>query len=69
MRANSTKRGTGHKRPTLWDFSSLGTIRQHLLHTAGYLTHPQGELTLTMNLSDAARSDMTEYLDVLDAAA
>ena len=69
MRANIRQRGTGYKRPTLWDFSSLGTIRQHLLHTAGYLTHPQGELTLTMNLGDAARSDMTEYLEALDAAA
>ena len=69
MRANSKKRGTGYKRPTLWDFSSLGTIRQHLLHTAGYLTYPQGELTLTMNLSNAARSDMTEYLEALDVAA
>jgi hypothetical protein len=68
MRANSTKRGTGHKRPTLWDFSSLGTIRQHLLHTAGYLTHPQGELTLTMNLSDTAQSEMTEYLEAYDIA-
>jgi hypothetical protein len=69
MRAKSKKRGTGYKRPTLWDFASLGTIRQHLLHTAGHLTHPQGELTLTMNLSDAARCDMTEYFEALDAAA
>lgn len=69
MKANTKKRGTGYKRPTLWDFSSLGTIRQHLLHTAGYLTYPQGELTLTMNLSDAARSEMTEYLEKFDVAA
>jgi hypothetical protein len=69
MAAKDQQRGTGYKRPTLWDFASLGTIRQHLLHTAGYLTNPQGELTLTMNVSDAARSEITEYLEALDAAA
>lgn len=69
MAAKGRQRGTGYKRPTLWDFSSLGTIRQNLLHTAGYITNPQGELTLTMNTSDAARSEMTEYLEALDIAA
>lgn len=69
MTAKDQQRGTGYKRPTLWDFASLGTIRQNLLHTAGYLTNPQGELTLTMNVSEAARSGMTEYLEALDAAA
>jgi hypothetical protein len=69
MRAREQQRGTGYKRPALWDFANLGTIRQHLVHTAGYLTNPQGELTLTMNVSDAARADMTEYLEAFDAAA
>jgi hypothetical protein len=69
MAAKGRHRGTGYKRPSLWDLSSLGTIRQNLLHTAGYLTNPQGELTLTMNVGDAARSDMTEYLEALDVAA
>ena len=69
MAAKERHRGTGYKRPSLWDLSSLGTIRQNLLHTAGYLTNPQGELTLTMNVGDAARSDMTEYLEALGVAA
>ena len=30
------------KRPARWEFESLGTIRQHLLHNAGTLTRPQG---------------------------
>jgi hypothetical protein len=69
MATKAQYRGTGFKRPALWDFATLGTIRQHLLHNAGYLTNPQGELTLTMNANDAVRSDVIEYLDALDSAA
>lgn len=69
MAAKPRHRGTGYKRPSMWELSSLGTLRQNLLHTAGYLTNPQGELTLTMNLGDAARSDMTEYLEAFKIAA
>lgn len=68
MSAKEQRRGTRYKRPTLWDFSSLGTIRQNLLRTAGYITNPQGELTLTLNTSDTARIEMTEYLEALDIA-
>jgi hypothetical protein len=53
------------KRPAKWEFESLGTIRQHLLHNAGTLTRPQGELTLTMNANDAVRDKLTRYLDGL----
>ena len=57
------------KRPAKWEFESLGTIRQHLLHNAGTLARPQGELTLTMNANDAVRQDLTRYLDGLMKAA
>ena len=53
------------KRPARWEFANLGTIRQHLLHNAGTLTHPHGELTLTMNANDAVRDELTRYLDGL----
>ncbi len=62
-------RGDLEKRPARWEFESLGTIRQHLLHNAGTLTRPQGELTLTMNANDAVREEMTRYLDGLMARA
>jgi len=53
------------KRPARWEFQSLGTLRQRLLHKAGTLTRPQGELTLTMNANDAVRTDIERYLDRL----
>ena len=65
MVTRPTDRGDLAKRPAKWEFKSLGTIRQHLLHNAGTLARPQGELTLTMNASDAVRDELTRYLDGL----
>ena len=65
MATREADRGDLAKRPARWAFESLGTIRQHLLHNAGTLTRPQGELTLTMNANDAVRDDLTRYLDGL----
>jgi hypothetical protein len=58
-------------RPTLpsraarWVFLSLGTLRQRFLHRAGKLTHPQGQLTLTMNANPAVEAELRHYLDSL----
>lgn len=41
--------------PPLWTFQSLGTIRQRLLHRAGFLTRPQGELTFQLNANQVVR--------------
>ena len=68
MATRSIERGDLAKRPARWEFESLGTIRQHLLHNAGTLTRPQGELTLTMNANDAVRNELTRYLDELMTA-
>jgi hypothetical protein len=57
------------KRPALWHFRDLGTIRQHLLHRAGTLTRPQGELTLTIGAQDAVQREMIELLERLSDAA
>ena len=65
MATRPADRGDLSKRPAKWEFESLGTIRQHLLHNAGTLTRPQGELTLTMNANDAVRDELTRYLDGL----
>ncbi len=67
MTATPPDRGTEPKRPPWWRFQSLGTIRQRLLHRAGILTRPQGELTLTMNDNVAVETDMRRYLDALAA--
>lgn len=65
MATQPAARGDLAKRPARWEFESLGSIRQHLLHNAGTLTRPQGELTLTMNANDAIRNELTRYLDGL----
>ena len=65
MATRKADRGSQEKRPAHWEFESLGTIRQRLLHNAGTLNRPQGELTLTMNANDAVRDKLTRYLDGL----
>lgn len=68
MATRLAERGDLSKRPARWEFESLGTLRQHLLHNAGTLTRPQGELTLTMNANDVVRNELTRYLDGLMVA-
>ncbi|MBN2528728.1 MAG: hypothetical protein JXR76_20225 [Deltaproteobacteria bacterium] len=62
-------RKTMPKRPAHWHFQSLGTFRQHFLHTAAEITRPQGELTLTMNAEKAFRRDVFYYMKALGAEA
>jgi len=70
MSSRPADRGDLEKRPACWQFESLGTIRQNLLHRAGILTRPQGELTLTMNANDTVREELMKYLgEVMDKAA
>jgi len=57
------------KRPAMWRFRDLGTIRQQLLHRAGTLTRPQGELTLTIGAQRRVQDDMLKLLGRLDSAA
>jgi hypothetical protein len=69
MATRPAERGTLPKRPACWELQSLGTLRQHLLHTAGELSRPQGELTLTMNANEALQRDIVAYLRALGASA
>lgn len=50
------------RRPTLWRFQELGTIRQRLLHRAGRLIRPQGRDVLRMAANEATKRDF-ERLD------
>ena len=65
MAVQPTQRGTLAKRPARWIFQSLGTIRQRLLHRAGRLIRPQGELTLELNANPSVQADFTRYLDAM----
>lgn len=55
------------KRPTLWVFERLDTVRRQIIQRAGRLIKPGGRLTLSMSANSAVRSMMTGYLDALNA--
>lgn len=59
----------GPKRAAVWEFLSLGGLRQRILHRAGLLVRPQGELTLKMNANTAVEDEMHAYLEALEEAA
>ena len=67
MSTREKDRKTVPKRAAQWEFQSLGTLRQHLLHTAAELTRPQGELTLTMNDEKGLRRDITRMMKAFGA--
>ena len=57
------------KRPAVWKFQTLDTLRHRIIQRAGRLTRPQGELTLTMSANQAVRKDLLHFLDILQKAA
>ena len=57
------------KRPAVWTFQRLDTIRHRIIQRAGRLINPQGELTLTMSANQSVRKDFLNFLDVLQKAA
>lgn len=62
MNADPPTRGTRRKRPARWNFLSLGTLRQRLLHRAGALIRPKGQLTLVVNANPVVEREMLHYL-------
>jgi len=68
MQVREPERTTTAKRPVLWKFEKLGTIRRKFVQRAGTLTKPQGKLTLTLNENRALKTEMCQYLDALEAA-
>jgi hypothetical protein len=57
------------KRPALWAFERLDTLRHRIIQRAGRLTSPKGYLTLTMSANKAVRHDLLHFLEVLQKAA
>jgi hypothetical protein len=62
-------RSTQDKRPALWPFEQLNTLRQRIIQRAGRLIRPQGRLTLSMSANTAVQSELLHYLDQLEKAA
>jgi hypothetical protein len=69
MIARPPMRSTQEKRPALWQFEQLSTIRQRIIQRAGRLIRPQGQLTLSMSANEAVQNELLHYLEQLDKAA
>jgi hypothetical protein len=63
------ERNTTEKRPPLWHFERLRTLRRKLIQRAGRLIRPQGKLTLTMSANPTVKSELLHYLEVLKQVA
>ena len=69
MMTRPAQRTTQEKRPALWQFEKLTTLRQRIIQRAGRLIRPQGRLTLSMSANSAAQNELLHYLDQLEKAA
>ncbi len=62
-------RSTLFKRPALWDFMQINTIRQKFIQCVGRLIQPQGELMLSMNMSGSTQAELLQIVGVLEQVA
>ena len=69
MIARPPLRSTQEKRPALWHFEQLNTLRRRIIQRAGRLIRPQGRLTLSMSANAAVQNELLHYLDQLEKAA
>ena len=64
MQHRERDRSTTTKRPALWKFTQIGTLRKRIIQRAGRLLRPQGKLTLSMAANDAVRDEIMQYLAI-----
>jgi len=55
-------RATQEKRPALWKFEQLDTIRKRIIR-------PQGKLTLSMSANESIEKELLHFLDAIEKAA
>lgn len=67
MQRRPPQRRTTEKRPPLWSFEQLSTLRRRIVQRAGRLTKPQGTLTLTLSTNEAVKKEILGYLGALQA--
>ena len=63
------ERSTQQKRPALWEFEQLDTLRRRIIQRAGRLIRPKGRLTLSMAANEATQNEMLQILNAIDRAA
>jgi len=68
MQVTEPERTTTAKRPTLWIFAQLASVRRRLVQRAGRLTQPQNVLTLTISANEAVKQELLHHLEALQAA-
>ena len=69
MITRATARSTRRKRPALWEFEQLDTLRRRMIQRAGRLIRPKGQLTLSMAANEATENEMLQILDAIKRAA
>jgi len=62
MRNKQRARNTSTKRPALWQFTQIGTLRKRIIQRAGRMIRPHGVLTLSMASNDAVQNEIRSYL-------
>jgi len=62
MRFRERDRNTTVKRPALWKFTKIGTLRKQIIQRAGRLIRPQGMLILSMSNNSAVEESILSYL-------
>jgi hypothetical protein len=69
MCGTDPERSLSDKRPALWAFSLVSTLRRELIQRAWHFIRRQGQLTLSMSANAALKNRMFQILDALDEAA
>lgn len=69
MTAYPAARTTQEKRPALWRFEKLDTLRKRLIQRAGRLIRPQGKLTLSMSANEVIEKELLHLLDAIEKVA
>ena len=69
MLASLPERATKEKRPALWKFKDLGTLRLEIIQLAGRIIRPKGKMVLSMAANDSAEKEILHYLDEIRGAA
>jgi hypothetical protein len=62
MQHESPNRNTTNARASRWLFKKADSLRRLILNKAGYLSKPQGRLTLTLNANHAVEAQINSFL-------
>ena len=67
MQLESPQRRTTRKRPALWAFEQVETVRRTILQRAGRISHPSGKLVLTFCAGKNLKQRVLQIFEALAA--